>query len=158
MAWQTQSPWLPGVSRCSMQPARLAPAPVPEGRYLGAPAPRSLPAEIRASLQLPAPTSASERRKRSFLQGPPPAGIAAPSPCTPQRSTAARSGTPPRYRTAPAPAASLPRGQRRATALATTPGIRVGRGWWSYLVWGESGMRGASVPLATLRVLCDPHL
>jgi hypothetical protein len=50
---QRRQPWLappttrlPGVSRCSMQPARRAPAPAPEGRYLGAPAPWNLPAAI----------------------------------------------------------------------------------------------------------------
>lgn len=50
---------LPGVSCCLLQPARRAPAPTPEGRYLGAPAPRSLPAAVGASLRITHPTSAS---------------------------------------------------------------------------------------------------
>ncbi|XP_069915899.1 translation initiation factor IF-2 isoform X1 [Oryctolagus cuniculus] len=49
----------PGVPCCSPQPARRAPAPAPEGRYLGAPAPGNLAAAVGASLRLPHPTSAS---------------------------------------------------------------------------------------------------
>lgn len=93
-------PRLPGVSRCSLQPARRAPAPTPEGRYLGAPAPRSLLAAVGASLQLPHPTSASaegegrgrgERRNRPFLRRSPPAGIAAGG-ARARRSAAQRPG------------------------------------------------------------------
>lgn len=40
-----------------------------------------------------------ERRKRSFLQRPPPAGIATRSRCAPQRSAAARAGALPSART-----------------------------------------------------------
>lgn len=93
-------PRLPGVSRRSLQPAPRAPARAPEGRYLGAPAPRSLPAAVGASLQLPHPTSASaegegrgrgERRNRPFLRRRPPAGIAS-SRAGARRSAAQRPG------------------------------------------------------------------
>lgn len=98
--WGPRPPRLPGFSRCSLQPARRAPAPAPEGRYLGAPAPRSLPAAVGASLQLLHPTSTSaegegrgrgKRRNRSFLQRRPPAGIATPG-ARARRSAAQRPG------------------------------------------------------------------
>ena len=91
--WRPRPPRLPGISRGSLPPARLAPARAPEGRYLGAPAPGSLPAANGAFLLLPHPTSASaegegrgrrEHRNRSFLRR----NSSRRSPCAPQRSAA----------------------------------------------------------------------
>ncbi|XP_030787885.1 synapsin-1-like [Rhinopithecus roxellana] len=110
---------LPGVSYCLLQPARRAPAPTPEGRYLGAPAPRSLPAAVGASLRITHPTSASAegegKGRGSAGTGPSCGGRHQPewSPCAPQRSAAAggcgRPCRPDTYRCLGAPTASLPR-------------------------------------------------
>lgn len=105
--WRPRPPRLSGFTRCSLQPARLAPTPAPEDRYLGTLAPRSLPAAIRASLLLPHPTSASaegEGRGREEQEPALPAAVAASrnssrrNPCAPQRSAAAGGSGRPRIR------------------------------------------------------------
>lgn len=153
LAWRPRPPRQPGVSRCSMQSARLAPAPAPEGRYLGAPAPRSLQAEIRASLQLPAPTSASALEREgagSAGSGPSCSGRRQPEW---QRRACARRSAATRAERAPSPlpepAVSLPTGTPTSGCSRRHPGVRVGRGPWYHLVWGGSGMRRASVPFST---------
>lgn len=157
---QRRQPWLgiPNRPSCRASPAAACSppgSPPPRSRRAGTSEPRPLGASRRRSER---PSSSLRRRQRQLWRGKgrgaqeavlPAAAAASRNSSAEPVHAAARAGTPPRYRTAPAPAASLPRGQRRAKALATTPGIRVGRGWWSHLVWGESGMRGASVPLST---------
>lgn len=169
-------PRLPGVSRCSLQPARRAPAPTPEGRYLGAPAPESLLAVVGASLQLPHPTSASaegegrgrgERRNRPFLRRSPPAGIAAGG-ARARRSAAQRGGRggagglasprTPAPRAPPPPLPSSVLGRRAAgRPLPTGPGHPEERGGGReggrpHLLGGGSGMRGMNLPLSLLPV------
>lgn len=160
-------PRLPGVSRCSLQPARRAPAPTPEGRYLGAPALTGASWQrVEASLQLPHPTSASaegegrgrgELRNRPFLRRSPPAGIAA-GRARARRSAAQRpegSGRPlpaanARVRGA---AASPPFLSPQETPGGATPPSRTrapggARERRPHLLGGGSGMGGVSLPLS----------
>lgn len=156
-------PRLSGVSRCSLQPAQRAPARAPEGRYLGAPAPRSLPAAVGASLQLTHPTSASaegegrgrgERRNRPFLRRRPPAGIAT-SGAGARRSAAQRRGWSGRRRSGrgrrrrPLSFPLAFQDSRRGELSKQDPRIWRTMGLWPHLVWGGSGMGGVSLPLFT---------
>lgn len=166
---------LPGVSCCLLQPARRAPAPTPEGRYLGASAPRSLPAAVGASLRITHPTSASaegegkgrgERRNRPFLRRPPPAGIATGG-ARAHRSAAQRPGgagaLAARLPTAawapplpPFPASTL----QQTPAGATPPRVTGGR--WVALTspcLGRVGDSGSEfLSLYSPGSLLDPHL
>lgn len=133
------------------RPAR--PRPGPRGQVPRSPGPReplsgdpSVPPAPCADVSVSTGEGrGGERRKRSFLQRPPPAGMAARSLCAPQRSAAARAGALPSARARRLP----PRGDSDKRPLSAGPRDPSGRGRWSHLVWGGSGMRGVSVPLST---------
>lgn len=164
MAWRPRPPRQPGVSRGTMQPARLAPARAPEGRYLGAPAPGSLSAEIRASLQLPAPTSASALAREgagSAGSGPSCSGRRQPEwqPGACARRSAAQRGGPsrrPPLRQSPPPPS--PRGQRQATALCRTQGSQWERAVVSPCLGRIRDERRECPSLYSLGSSRDPHL
>lgn len=159
-------PRLPGVSRCSLQPARRAPAPTPEGRYLGAPAltgaswqrsKRPSSSLIRRQRQQKAREGGGGDQKPAL-----PAAVAASrnssrrSPCAPQRSAAAGgSGRPLRAANARGrgAAASPPFLSPRETPGGATPPSRTrapggARERRPHLLGGGSGMGGVSLPLS----------
>lgn len=149
-------PTAPAAGRLPLQhaarPAR--PRPGPGGQVPRSPGPQEPPGGDRSVPPAPcADVSVStgegrggELRKRSFLQPPPPpAGMAAPSLCAPQRSATARAGALPSARTRRLP----PCGDSDERPLSEGPRDPSRGGRWSHLVWGGSGMRGASVPLST---------
>lgn len=174
--WRPRPPRLPGTSRGSLLPARLAPARAPEGRYLGAPAPGSLPAANGALLQLPRPTSASaegegrgrrEHRNRSFLRRSPPAGIAAGG-ARARRSAAQRSGgagalasrRAPRAGTPPSPPLPVSplRGRPAGDPSQQDPGTQGREGPMASPCLGRVRDGGSESPLYSLGSFLDPHL
>lgn len=127
----------PASPAAACSPPGAPPPRPPEGRYLGAPAPRSLPAAVGASLRLPPPTSASAEGEGRGGGAQAPALPAAPaarrnrsprSPCAPQRSAAAGGSGRPRLPADAAPHPPHPRRRPGRGPLPQDPGSRRSEG------------------------------
>lgn len=158
---QQRQPWLVAPDRPGSQASPAAAfsppgSPPPRPRRAGTSEPRLLGASRRRSER---PSSSLRLRQRQHWRGKgrgaqeavlPAAAAASRNGSTePVRAAAPRrwpNGRPPVHQRPPPPSH---KGTAASGGSQQDPEIRVGRGRWSHLVWGGSGMRGASVLLST---------